>query len=183
MLPHNRLPIARFVPRLRRASHRFTPNAVLGYVISMLKNVPQRGFYGKFLSWSASEGGKTVLMCAIIVLVGLSGFGLGRLSVEESTNPGLRITETEKLTETPAVSQAATAVIASEPSKTGGPPAPDRAGGQAGEVVASKNGSKYHFPWCSGAKAISAANKISFASTEEARKAGYTPASNCKGLR
>ncbi len=50
-------------------------------------------------------------------------------------------------------------------------------------VVASKNGTKYHYPWCSGAKQISEQNKITFNSTEEARKAGYTPASNCKGLK
>lgn len=50
-------------------------------------------------------------------------------------------------------------------------------------IVASKNGTKYHYPWCSGAKQISDKNKITFKSIEEARKAGYTPASNCKGLK
>lgn len=52
-----------------------------------------------------------------------------------------------------------------------------------GEVVASKSGTKYHYPWCSGAKQISEKNKITFPSIEEARKAGYTPATNCKGLK
>jgi len=51
-----------------------------------------------------------------------------------------------------------------------------------GTVVASKNGSKYHLPSCSGAKQINEVNKIVFASAEEARAAGYTPAANCKGL-
>lgn len=51
------------------------------------------------------------------------------------------------------------------------------------EVVASKNGTKYHYPWCAGAKQISEKNKITFSSIEEAKKAGYTPASNCKGLK
>jgi hypothetical protein len=51
------------------------------------------------------------------------------------------------------------------------------------EVVASKNGSKYHYPWCGGAKQISEKNKITFASIAEARAAGYTPAGNCKGLK
>lgn len=54
---------------------------------------------------------------------------------------------------------------------------------ESGEVVASKNGTKYHFPWCGGAKQISEKNKIIFKNTEEAKKAGYTPASNCKGLK
>ncbi len=50
-------------------------------------------------------------------------------------------------------------------------------------VVGSKNGTKYHYPWCAGAKQISEKNKITFNSIEEARAAGYTPASNCKGLK
>lgn len=50
-------------------------------------------------------------------------------------------------------------------------------------VVASKNGVKYHYSWCPGAKQISEANKITFNSIEEARAAGYSPASNCKGLK
>lgn len=49
-------------------------------------------------------------------------------------------------------------------------------------LVASKNGSKYHFPWCSGALRIREENKLVFGSREEALEAGYTPASNCKGL-
>ncbi|MCA9052050.1 MAG: hypothetical protein KDA89_25100, partial [Planctomycetaceae bacterium] len=52
-----------------------------------------------------------------------------------------------------------------------------------GKYVASRNGSKYHFPWCAGAQAMSETNKIWFDSVEEARKAGYTPAGNCKGLK
>ncbi|MEK7120782.1 MAG: hypothetical protein AAB840_01690 [Patescibacteria group bacterium] len=51
-----------------------------------------------------------------------------------------------------------------------------------GAVVASKSGSKYHLPWCSGASTIKEENKIWFDSVEEARKAGYTPAGNCKGI-
>lgn len=53
----------------------------------------------------------------------------------------------------------------------------------SGAVVASKNGTKYHYPWCSGAKQISASNLITFNTIEAARAAGYTPASNCKGLK
>lgn len=53
---------------------------------------------------------------------------------------------------------------------------------QSGQVVASKSGTKYHYPWCAGAKQISEKNKIFFNSISEARAKGYTPASNCKGL-
>src|SRR3989338_3692479 len=51
-----------------------------------------------------------------------------------------------------------------------------------GQVVASKSGSKYHLPWCSGAQAIKEENKVWFASREAAEAAGYEPAANCKGL-
>lgn len=53
---------------------------------------------------------------------------------------------------------------------------------QAALLVGSKNGSKYHFPWCSGASRIAEANKVYFKSLEEAKAKGYTPASNCPGL-
>ena len=49
-------------------------------------------------------------------------------------------------------------------------------------VVVSKNGSKYHYPWCSGAQRIKEENKIIFENKEEAEKSGYEPASNCPGL-
>lgn len=46
-------------------------------------------------------------------------------------------------------------------------------------VVASKNGSRYHFLWCPGAKQIKEENKIYFNSEEEAISAGYSLAANC----
>lgn len=51
-----------------------------------------------------------------------------------------------------------------------------------GLYVGSKSGSKYHLPNCPGALRISAANKVFFASKEEALAKGYSPAANCKGL-
>ncbi|MEK7117491.1 MAG: hypothetical protein AAB861_01830 [Patescibacteria group bacterium] len=53
----------------------------------------------------------------------------------------------------------------------------------SGTVVGSKNSTKYHYPWCAGAKQITPQNLITFNSTEEARGKGYTPAANCKGLK
>ena len=53
---------------------------------------------------------------------------------------------------------------------------------QTGQVVASKNGTKYYLPDCAGADRISPANKVWFASAAAATAAGYTPAVNCKGL-
>lgn len=46
-------------------------------------------------------------------------------------------------------------------------------------VVVSKNGSKWHYLWCPGAKQIKEENKIYFDSEAEAVSAGYTLAANC----
>lgn len=52
--------------------------------------------------------------------------------------------------------------------------------GVNGSIVVSKNGTKYYTPGCSGIKRIKPENIISFASPQEAEKAGYTKAKNCK---
>ena len=61
-------------------------------------------------------------------------------------------------------------------------PSPEAAAGTAGQVVASKNGTKYYLPSCAGADKISDANKVWFVSVSAATVAGYAPAANCKGL-
>lgn len=100
-----------------------------------------------------------VPLALIVTLLGFISFGLGRLSVL-SEHPVPEVT----------ISQGAAAAQAL-------PLVP------GGQVVASARGKKYHFPWCPGAETISAANRIWFKSEEEARKRGYTPAGNCKGLQ
>ncbi len=47
-------------------------------------------------------------------------------------------------------------------------------------IVASKNGKKYYFVWCSGAGNIKASSKRYFTTEELAQKAGYVLANNCK---
>ena len=46
-------------------------------------------------------------------------------------------------------------------------------------LVASKNSDKYHLPTCSMAAKITPENAVSFASKEEAEKAGYKPCQIC----
>ena len=50
------------------------------------------------------------------------------------------------------------------------------------KIVASKKGSVYHLPWCSGAVRMKAENKIFFTNKKDAENAGYRPAKNCEGL-
>lgn len=110
-----------------------------------------------------------LLIVAIIVLVGFAGFGLGRLSVINTQKTSVAIIgEASQIASVGAVAD----VLGSKGDLEKG----------SGEVVASKNGSKYHYPWCSGAQRIVEKNLISFSSIEKARKAGYTAALNCKGL-
>ena len=54
--------------------------------------------------------------------------------------------------------------------------------GVSGAVVGSKSGKKYYFPWCSTAKRMKPENQVKFDSIELAKKAGFTPGGNCKGL-
>lgn len=114
------------------------------------------------------ENSKDLFLVIIILLTALISFGLGRLSKLEEDKTPLIINQ-------PATPVVSTNTAINEPINT-------KTANQGGEVVASKNGTKYHFPWCSGAQSIKEENKITFASIEKARKAGYTPASNCKGL-
>ncbi|OGG45544.1 hypothetical protein A2673_00850 [Candidatus Kaiserbacteria bacterium RIFCSPHIGHO2_01_FULL_50_13] len=93
----------------------------------------------------------------VVLLVGLASFGLGRFSMIEEMRPQVSL-------------QHATAAEALPPMNMGG------------LLVGSRNGSTYHFPWCAGAKQITEQNKRWFKSEEEAQKAGYRPAKNCKGL-
>lgn len=115
------------------------------------------------------ETGRDVLVAGVVVLVGLGGFFLGRFSVQVAPagQGGLRVLSREE-------AAAAGLVGATEAS------APT--GAIEGGVVASKSGTKYHYPWCAGAQSIKEENKVWFTSTVEARAAGYLPASNCKGL-
>lgn len=48
--------------------------------------------------------------------------------------------------------------------------------------VASRNGTKYHLPWCPGASTIKPENIIVFETEAQAQSAGYGPAANCPGI-
>ena len=128
--------------------------------------------FGKFVKGFCNE---EIITVFIIIFVGLAGFGLGRLSITEEKREPVKIQNvgTENLP----------ANVISASDNTNGLKTDGNKNISSGSVVASKNGTKYHYPWCSGAKSINEANKIYFASIEEAKKAGYEPASNCKGLK
>ncbi len=115
-----------------------------------------------------------LVIVLIIVLVAFASFGMGRLSKIDSMKEPLRIEGAGAV----VVGATETGIKASKTTADAPPNAPET----TGALVGSKNGTKYHYPWCSGAKRIKAENKVIFANSAEAQKAGYTPAANCKGL-
>ena len=106
----------------------------------------------------------------VITLIAIIAFSLGRVSGLQDKRPPVRV-----------ISEVSGEVRGA--SINNSLPTPASVSTNSGAVVASKSGTKYHYPWCAGAKQISAKNLITFNSIEEARAAGYTPASNCKGLK
>jgi hypothetical protein len=112
----------------------------------------------------------------LILLVAVVSFGLGRMSiVAESLNSD---GQTAKVRLT-------TALTPNQQTTPSSPSAPAEESVDVsanGNYVASKNGARYHLPWCPGAQQMNEENKIWFDTKEEAEIAGYTPAANCKGL-
>lgn len=101
---------------------------------------------------------RDVLLFSVLFLASSLSFGLG---FEAGKGAGKPFPEFES--ESLAVSAYAT-------SSTGG------------LYVGSKNGTRYYLPTCSGAVRIAETNRVWFASADEARAAGYSPAVNCNGL-
>lgn len=122
--------------------------------------------------WNNTE----YLLTILIVCVSLSSFWLGRVSVQEQAENVPKMQSATVVTggsntesnDTGKAENGVTEVKSGTPVEGG--------------YVASKSGTKYHLPWCGSAKQIKEENKIWFATKEEAEKAGYTPASNCKGI-
>ena len=94
---------------------------------------------------------------AIIILAVLLVFGLARLVKLSNDKTPIRIDNI------PTVQQNVNGVKAKS----------------AQNFVASKNGTRYYLPSCSGVKRIKEENKIYFATREEAEQSGLLPAANC----
>ncbi len=111
-------------------------------------------------------------MPAVLALVALSAFGLGRLSVVGV--PSIATPEPKIQTAAAANTPAKTAQISTlEATQTGD---------SDGQYVASKTGSKYYRASCGAVSRIKEENKVWFDSAAEAEAAGYTKAANCPGL-
>lgn len=96
---------------------------------------------------------------AVLLLIGIGSFGLGRQSVLEQNTPSAK----------PDIQVIDNAFAGQENVQNK----------EKIAVVGSKSGTKYHLPDCPGALQIKEANLIRFASIELAEAAGYSPAANC----
>lgn len=111
----------------------------------------------------------------IILMVGISSFFLGKYSVigNGGSSDIITFTSSNLATTTQKTNIENSAPISKKDT-------PDNK--ETGEVVASKNGTRYYLPWCATAQRILDKNKVFFASALEAEKAGFTKALNCKGM-
>jgi len=112
----------------------------------------------------------------MIILVATASFGLGKLSSYEKSRTPISIINTRNaiykdVFDTGLSSSTKNQLPVNQPVQV------------SGEVVASKSGTKYYYPWCSGVSKIKEDNKVWFKSIEDAKLAGLTPASNCVGLK
>lgn len=138
-----------------------------------------------------------VILFIGVVLLSLTSYGLGRLSAPQPKEPikieaksGNILKEDKQNKEAsdsqkPADDEKAgdvTPAIKAETKPAKPISAPSQSQNGEGIYVASKNGTKYHLPSCSGAKRIKEENKVWFNSKAEAEQAGYEPAKNCKGI-
>ncbi len=145
---------------------------------TMRITITMQDFFAKIKGWVVAVVTPEIYTVLIIILVGFGSFGLGRRSAREENKTPIRILAPEEQTAPPSDNLTAAAVQGDRQAVQGVAriprPSPN------GLIVASKTGSKYYFPWCSGAKRIAEANKTWFSSEQEAQNAGLQRAANCK---
>ncbi len=108
----------------------------------------------------------------LIIVISSIFFELGRLSSLEERHTPINIKYNNATSTASAVTAATTVSTSVSGSNI-----------SSGEVIGSKSGKKYYFPWCGTVKRIKPENQVHFSSIEEARKAGFLPGGNCKGLK
>lgn len=107
----------------------------------------------------------TLFTVTVILLVGIISFGLGRISIQGTSDISSESVNTVPFKQIESLNREATTQVEN-----------DRA------VVVSRAGTKYHLLDCPGAQQMKEENRIEFDSIDEARAAGYEPAGNCAGI-
>lgn len=153
-----------------RLSIKENTQKVKGYLLEIKYNL--KNHYGGLFNYE-----REIFYGLFLVLVAFLSFGLGRLTkIEESRLPvkieniQLSSTDEKKLNDI-EIKNLSSSLETKIPVNY-----------QTGAVIVSKNGKRYHFPWCASAKTIKEENKVIYNSEQEALSAGYTLAGNCKRL-
>lgn len=107
-----------------------------------------------------------VFVILTVIMVAISSFSFGMIYQKEKMTLTPNIT-TAPIAIAPITPQVASAAIRSV-SQTDG------------KILASKNGTKYYFAWCSGASRIAVKNRVFFATEAEAQARGYSKAKGCQ---
>lgn len=107
----------------------------------------------------------TLLYLAVVVLVGVSSFGLGRISTEEKNvdSKDIVIEDSVSIDNNTETDFSRETDLSTEK-----------------RYVASKNGKMYYSLGCSGAKRIKPENEVWFETREDAEKSGFVFSPTCK---
>lgn len=143
----------------------------------------------KIKQFIENEKGKDILTLAVVVLVGLGSFGLGRLSkltehnpiyINYKEQPANTLKATESLSDpeptTPAKSLTPKEFVKENPTLNTG----SEAISSGGAFFASRIGKKYYSLGCSAGKTIKKENRIYFQTETEAINAGFEKSASCK---
>lgn len=140
--------------------------------ISENQNPVQLNRHGQAGEWLKRNQADMVLIAGFILVAAVS-FGIGYLSA-----PGIE--KSQIIIEEPQANiSGAAAGDKSKPEENAGFLSPAASPSQEqGLIVASKNGTKYYWPWSSWAKRIKPENLVWFKSENEAQAAGYSKSSD-----
>jgi hypothetical protein len=133
-----------------------------------------------------------IVLVTGIILISLISFGLGRISAPENNKEPVVIEDSIEYQESSIKNNEANILNGIRQSVEQGETdqqmisvdsvvnqaANQQAKGTSsskGIIVASKNSTKYHWPWCAAAKKIKPENQVWFQSENEARAGGFQP--------
>lgn len=128
---------------------------------------------------------KDLFIVALIFLVALGSFMLGRLSfLDEKHKNELKIMRTEALSENSAqIISGAIPNIQTESTDKISTQAHVSPGIKIGGMyVGARSGKTFYLPWCAGAKRILEKNKVWFKDKTDAVNKGYKPSGSCEGI-
>lgn len=137
--------------------------------------------WGVVKNWFYDNQADIILIFGVI-LVAVISFGLGRLTTTQTMKEPVIIenqgASALNNTEQAINQDGAKQNTNSEKNKSSVNQAGNTLPSEKGIIVASQNGKKYYWPWCSGVSKIKPENLIWFKSEIEAQAAGYTPCSD-----